>query len=147
LPRQKSILFAIAADIIRKAKTKAEKMARLVVRQARRARGMEKKRARMMPQLSLYRRAARRVRTAIVVVVGSNGGYSWVSHANVFLVQLSMLDRFSRSECPHHQQYVSLFTTAVVFWAVQNKLGRHEAQSSGSESIIQSWEPVLTSCR
>jgi hypothetical protein len=53
LPRQKSILFAIAADIIRKAKTKAEKMARLVVRQARRARGMEKKRARMMPQLSL----------------------------------------------------------------------------------------------
>jgi hypothetical protein len=66
LPRQKSNLFDKAAVIIRKAKTEAEKMARPVVRQARKARGKEKKVVRMMLQARFQTRPAKRVRTAIV---------------------------------------------------------------------------------
>jgi hypothetical protein len=78
LPRQKSILFANAAVIIRKARTEAEKMARPVVRLASMVRGMEKKSVRMMLQARFQTRPAKRVRTAIVrlwyvVVVSSNG--------------------------------------------------------------------------
>ena len=66
MPRQESILFDKAAVIIRKAKTEAEKMARPVVRQARKARGKEKKIVRMMLQARFQTRPAKRVRTAIV---------------------------------------------------------------------------------
>lgn len=134
LDRQVSIRRDKAAAIIREARSQVKKIASPVVRLARMARGMAKKRPRITRQMRFQIRPARRVRMAIGL--GGYGCYFYVTTTQMCFVDRYVQCILNVGVSPSSARF-PCYSTTVVFRAAQNALGRQEAQGSSSASIVQ----------